>query len=45
MDSCIPIGYLLTDKLGANLFFQLTTKMYERVPIIITTNQTFSKYG
>lgn len=39
------IGYLPIDKLGANLFFQLITKRYERSSTIITTNQPFSKWG
>lgn len=39
------IGYLPVDKLGANLFFQLITKRYERNSTIITTNQPFSKWG
>lgn len=39
------IGYLPIDKLGANLFFQLITKRYEHTSTIITTNQSFSKWG
>ncbi|MBP1925615.1 DNA replication protein DnaC [Sedimentibacter acidaminivorans] len=39
------IGYLPVDQLGANLFFQLITKRYERNSTIITTNQPFSKWG
>ena len=39
------IGYLPVDKQGANLFFQLIAKRYERHSTIITTNQTFNKWG
>lgn len=39
------IGYLPVDQLGANLFFQLITKRYERHSTIVTTNQPFSKWG
>jgi len=39
------IGYLPVDQMGANLFFQLITKRYERNSTIITTNQPFSKWG
>lgn len=39
------IGYLLIDQLGANLFFQLITKKYEKHSTIITTNQPFSKWA
>ena len=39
------IGYLPVDRNGANLFFQLITKRYERSSTIITTNQQFSKWG
>ena len=39
------IGYLPVDKQGANLFFQLITKRYEKHSTIITTNQSFSKWG
>ena len=33
------------DKQGANLFFQLIAKRYEKHSTIITTNQTFNKWG
>ena len=39
------IGYLPVDRNGANLFFQLITKRYEKTSTIITTNQHFSKWG
>lgn len=39
------IGYLPVDKQGANLFFQLITKRYEKHSTIITTNQSFNKWG
>ena len=39
------IGYLPIDKNGANLFFQLIAKRYEKNSTIVTTNQPFSKWG
>ena len=39
------IGYLPVDKDGANLFFQLIARRYEKHSTIITTNQPFSKWG
>lgn len=39
------IGYLPVDRQGANLFFQLIAKRYEKHSTIITTNQTFNKWG
>jgi len=39
------IGYLPVDKQGANLFFQLITKRYEKFSTIVTTNQPFSKWA
>jgi len=39
------IGYLPVDKQGANLFFQLIAKRYEKHSTIITTNQGFGKWG
>jgi DNA replication protein DnaC len=39
------IGYLPIDKQGANLLFQLIARRYEKNSTIITTNQTFSKWG
>lgn len=39
------IGYLPVDKDGANLFFQLIARRYEKSSTIITTNQIFSKWG
>ena len=39
------IGYLPVDKQGANLFFQLIAKRYEKNSTIITTNQPFSKWS
>ena len=38
------IGYLPVDRQGANLFFQLIAKRYEKNSTIITTNQPFSKW-
>jgi DNA replication protein DnaC len=35
------LDYLLLDKRGAKLFFQVITKRYERGSIIITTNIAF----
>ena len=39
------IGYLPVDKQGANLFFQLIAKRYEKNSTIITTNQVFGKWA
>lgn len=39
------IGYLPFDQEGANLFFQLIAKRYEKKSTIITTNKVFSKWG
>lgn len=39
------IGYLPVDKQGANLFFQLITKRYEKRSTIITTNMTFNRWS
>ena len=36
---------LPVDKQGANLFFQLIAKRYEKNSTIITTNQPFSKWS
>jgi DNA replication protein DnaC len=39
------IGYLPIDRAGANLFFQLISRRYERGPMILTTNQSFGSWG
>ena len=39
------IGYLPIDRQGANLFFQLVTRRYERGPMILTSNQRFGNWG
>ena len=39
------IGYLPVGKQGANLFFQLIARRYEKNSTIITTNQPFSKWA
>jgi DNA replication protein DnaC len=39
------IGYLPIDRQGANLFFQLITRRYERGPVILTSNQSFANWG
>ena len=39
------IGYLPIDRDGANIFFQLISKRYEKHPTIITTNTPFSEWG
>lgn len=38
------VGYLPIEKNGVNLLFQLIAKRYEKKSIIITTNQSFSKW-
>ena len=39
------IGYLPIDRQGANLFFQLISRRYERGPMILTSNQSFSAWA
>jgi len=39
------IGYLPIDRAGANLFFQLISRRYERGPTILTSNQSFGSWG
>src|ERR1700722_9012218 len=42
---CDEIGYLPIDRQGANLFFQLVSRRYERVSIIMTSNQSLGAWG
>jgi DNA replication protein DnaC len=39
------IGYLPIERLGANLFFQLVSRRYERGSILITSNQSLGGWG
>lgn len=39
------IGYLPIERAGANLFFQLISRRYERGPMILTSNQSFGSWG
>ncbi len=39
------IGYLPIDRQGANLFFQLISRRYERGPVILTSSQSFANWG
>lgn len=39
------IGYLPIERIGANLFFQLISRRYERGPMILTSNQSFGAWG
>lgn len=39
------IGYLPIDRQGANLFFQLISRRYEKGSLIVTSNQRFGKWG
>ena len=39
------IGYLPIERQGANLFFQLISRHYERGPMILTSNQSFGAWG
>jgi DNA replication protein DnaC len=39
------IGYLPIERQGANLFFQLISRRYERGPLILTSNQSFGAWG
>ena len=39
------IGYLPIERQGANLFFQLISRRYEKGPLILTSNQSFGAWG
>lgn len=39
------IGYIPIDRQGANLFFQLISRRYERGAIIVTSNQSLGAWG
>ncbi len=39
------IGYIPFDRLGANLFFQLISRRYEKGALILTSNQTYTNWG
>ena len=39
------IGYIPIDHLGANLFFPLISRRYERGSMILTSNQTYGNWG
>lgn len=39
------IGYLPVERLGANLFFQLISRRYERGSILVTSNQSLTGWG
>ncbi len=39
------IGYIPIDRQGANLFFQLVSRRYERGAILITSNQSLGAWG
>jgi DNA replication protein DnaC len=39
------IGYLPLERLGANLFFQLVSRRYERGSILITSNQSLAGWA
>jgi len=39
------IGYLPIERLGANLFFQLVSRRYEKGSILLTSNQSLSGWG
>lgn len=39
------IGYLPIERQGANLFFQLISRRYEKGPMILTSNQNFASWG
>ena len=38
------LGYLPFPKSGGQLLFHLISKLYERTPLLITTNLTFSEW-
>ena len=39
------IGYIPIDRQGANLFFQLVSRRYEKGAIILTSNQSLGAWG
>jgi DNA replication protein DnaC len=39
------IGYLPIERAGANLFFQLVSRRYERGSLLVTSNQSLSAWG
>jgi len=39
------VGYLPFDKQGANFFFQLISRKYEKNSVIITSNRSFREWG
>ena len=39
------IGYIPIDRLGANLFFQLISRRYEKGSMILTSNQSYANWG
>jgi len=39
------LGYLPIERLGANLFFQLIAKRYERGALIVTSNRSYGEWG
>ena len=39
------IGYLPIDRQGAIFFFQLISRRYERGPVILTSNESFTNWG
>jgi DNA replication protein DnaC len=39
------IGYIPIDRQGANLFFQLISRRYEKGAIILTSNQSLGAWG
>lgn len=39
------VGYLPFDREGANLFFQLISRKYEKSSIILTSNKSFREWG
>lgn len=39
------VGYLPLDRSGANLFFQLISKRYEKGSIILTSNKSYAEWG
>ena len=39
------MGYLLIDKNGADLLFQVISQRYERGSIVLTTNQPYKRWA
>ncbi len=41
----LKLGYLLLDKSGADLLFQIVSQRYERGSLIVTTNKAYKHWA